>query len=129
MKSLKAIGLTVLFYLTKWVYQVRRSIVGALVRFKVKLQRQSLREAIHEADADKEKTGRKNMVVYNHASGQYEPWQKRLLKAAARSGKNKSNKALTEGRKRELAKQRRQKRLLDSEKVHRIEKRSLYVTD
>jgi hypothetical protein len=130
MKALKAIYLSILFYLAKGWFTIRRAIVGALVRLKVKLQRQSLREAIHGADQDKAQTGRKNMVVYNTASGQYEPWQKQLLKAAARSGKNKSNKALTEGRKRELAKQRRKKRrILDTEKVHRIEKRSLYVTD
>jgi hypothetical protein len=127
MKALKALYLSVLFYAAKGWFTIRRAIVGALVRLKVKLQRQSLREAIHGADQDKAQTGRKNMVVYNTASGQYEPWQKRLLKLAARKDKNTSNKAHTPGRKKMMQKRRR--RILDTEKVHRIEKRSLYVTD
>jgi hypothetical protein len=122
MKSLKAIYLTVLFYLTKWVYQVRRSIVRALVRFKMKLQHQSLRAAIHDADQDKEKTGRKNMVVYNTASGQYEPIQKKLLKRAATA---KEQPAAKNGWRVPKA---RKKTAITPEKVHRIEKRSLYVT-
>jgi hypothetical protein len=102
-------------------------LIRYLLRLRAKLQISSLKEAIHDADKDKEKTGRKNMVVFNTTSGKYEPVQKKLLKAATRVGKNKSNKALTEGRKRMLKQTR--ERAFTNERVKQIEKKSLYVTN
>src|SRR4051812_39496238 len=78
---------------------IRNQVVKYLIRLRSKLHIRSLRTAINGADKDKDLTGRKNMVVFNTASGEYEPLQKRLLKNAARAGKNKSNKAMTPGRK------------------------------
>jgi hypothetical protein len=88
---------------------------------RAKLQIGSLREAIGGADKDKEKTGRKNMVVFNAHSGKYEPIQKKLLKAHANSTKNKSNKAMTEGRKKMMEKK-KPARVIDIDKVKRESK-------
>lgn len=103
-------------------------IVRKLLEMRARLQIRSLGVAIGEADKDKGKTGRKNMVVFNTVSGKYEPIQKKILKRAAEKDKNNSNKAMTEGRKRELAKQKRKKRIIDHDRAKRIEEKSLYVT-
>jgi hypothetical protein len=102
-------------------------LVKKLLALRAKLQIGSLREAIGGADKDKEKTGRKNMVVFNAHSGKYEPIQKKLLKAHANSTKNKSNKAMTEGRKKMMVKK-KPARVIDIDKVKSIEEKSLYVT-
>lgn len=104
----------------------RKRILGWLIRLRSKLQIRSLREAIGEADKNKADTGRKNMVVFNTVSGKYEPLQKRLLKAAANSGKNKNNAAMTDGRKRM---KRKKVRIVEHSGVKNIEKKSLYVTN
>lgn len=105
----------------------RASIIKFLYRLRSKLQIHSLREAINEADKNKEETGRKNMVVFNSHSGKYEPLQKRILKAASRLNRNKSNKAMTEGRKKMM--KAKKSRTFTNDRVKQIEKKSLYVTD
>lgn len=101
-------------------------LIKKLLSLRAKLQLGSLRVAIGEADKDKAKTDRKNMVVFNAYSGKYEPLQKKALKAHANSRKNKSNKAMTEGRKKMMKK--KPARVIDMEKVKQIEEKSLYVT-
>jgi hypothetical protein len=106
--------------------RLRNWTVKRLLKLRAKLQLGSLREAIVQADQDKEKTGRKNMVVFNTTSGKYEPVQKKLLKAASQMGKNRSNKAHTEGRRRML---KHKERAFTPQRVKHIEKKSLYVTN
>lgn len=116
-------------YVMLWPWKKFTSwLVKKLLSLRAKLQITSLKEAIGLADKDKETTGRKNMVVFNAYSGKYEPFQKKALKAVADRDKNKSNKALTPGRKRELARQKRKKRIIDQNRVKRMEEKSLYVT-
>lgn len=103
-------------------------LVKKALALRAKLQISSLKEAIGEADKDKEKTGRKNMVVFNAHSGKYEPLQKKALKTVANATKNKSNKALTDGRRRVLQQTKRKKRIIDTDRVKTIEEKSLYVT-
>lgn len=107
---------------------LRSWIIKRLLALRAKLQIGSLRVAINEADKDKAKTGRKNMVVFNAYSGKYEPLQKKALKVYANATKNKSNKAMTEGRKKAMAQQKRKKRIIDSDRVKTMEEKSLYVT-
>jgi hypothetical protein len=102
----------------KWAYKIR-----------AKLQIATLRTAIAEADKDKAETARKNMVVFNTLTGQFEPIQKKVLKGLSMATKNKNNGALTEGRKRALRMQKKKPRYFTSEKVKETEKKSLYVTD
>lgn len=101
--------------------KIRRWLLG----LKARLQLSTLREAIHEADKDKEETGRKNIVIFNSTEQRFEPIQKRTLKRLSQAGKNKSNKAMTAGRKRVLTVR---KRPMTSSRVKQIEKKSLYVT-
>jgi isochorismate hydrolase len=87
----------------------------------------SLRKAISEADKIKAETGRKVMVVFNAHSGEYEPIQKKLLKKVYKNGRNKRNRALTDG----IVKKRRATKkpgLLSHDRLKQIEKRSPYVT-
>jgi hypothetical protein len=122
MKRIIQLILYPLIWLKVWL-------VRLLVRWRSKLQFGTLRQAIHDADDNKEATGRKNMVVFNSTSGQFEPVQKRMLKNATRAGKNKSNKAMTDGRKRMLAQNKGKKgRVISIDRVKHIEKKSLYVT-
>lgn len=104
----------------------RKRIIQWLLRLRAKLQIQSLRKAIWDADKDKEKTDRKNLVVFNLSTGKYEPIQKKLLKIAANVNKNKNNAAMTEGRKRFMKK--RKERSFDPERIRTMEQKSLYVT-
>lgn len=97
-----------------------------LLKLKGKLHIQSLRQAINNADKDKSATGRKNMVVYNISSGEFEPVQKKLLKTASRVTKNKNNAAQTKGRIK-FAKPTK-KRYINPAKVKQTEQKSLYVT-
>lgn len=114
-------------YVLLWPWKKFTSwLIKKLLSLRAKLQITSLKEAIGLADKDKEKTGRKNMVVFNTYSGKYEPLQKKLLKNAANATKNRSNKAMTEGRKKMLKK--RKARIIDMNRVHQIEEKSLYVT-
>lgn len=103
----------------------KKQIRKGLYRLKTKIQFQSLREAIHDADKDKGKTGRKNIVVYNTTQSAFEPIQKRQLKAVANYRKNKSNKAMTPGRKKMM---KQNTRMISMSRVKNIESKSLYVT-
>lgn len=116
---LAAIGIVLLL-----IRIFRPAIIKWLYRLRARLHIQSLRQAISDADGDKEQTQRKNMVVYNTAIKEFEPLQKQLLKAAERAGKNKNNAKMTDGRKRVL---KRKKKLLQQD-VKMMEKKSLYVT-
>jgi hypothetical protein len=110
-----------MFFLTPLLF-LRNWIVKKLLAFRAKLQISSLRAAIGEADKDKEKTGRKNMVVFNTVSGKYEPIQKKLLKKAANA---KEQSAVKNGFR---AKKAKKKTSITSERVKQIEEKSLYVT-
>lgn len=105
----------------------KKAIVKWLFGLRARLQLRSLRNAIVKADHEKEKTGRKNMVVFNTVGGGFEPISKRLLKTAERAGKNNSNKKMTPGRKR-VVKMRGPKKKVLNMPVTEIEKKSLYVT-
>jgi hypothetical protein len=106
---------------------IKSLIVKRLLRMRARLQMGTLRHAIHDADDDKKKTGRKNMVVFNSTGGKFEPVQKKMLKKAANLTKNKSNKAMTKGRKKML-KGKKNGRVINMDRVKQIEEKSLYVT-
>jgi hypothetical protein len=116
----------ILFWLSAPFRWIRVKIIQFLLRKRAKLQMGTLRHAIHDADDNKKETGRKNMVVFNTHSGHFEPMQKKLLKQVAKAGKNKSNKAMTDGRKKMMKK--KPARVIDMERVKHIEEKSLYVT-
>jgi hypothetical protein len=86
----------------------------------------SLRDAIGKADADKQKTGRKNIVVFNNASGAYEPLQKRLMKTAHRVQKGNGQPAQTKYRKKHPNKIKPSRFTVD--RIHQLENKSAYVT-
>lgn len=100
----------------KWAYKMR-----------AKLNIHSLRTAIEDADKNKQKTGRKTMVVFNTSTGSYEPLEKKILKAASNAGKRKNNSAMTEGRKRMM--NAKKERVFTPERVKQIQQKSLYVTN
>lgn len=91
------------------------SVFGRVVKFLLKIkskhQLETLRTAIHAADSDKEKTGRKNMVIYNSTTKKFEPVQKKILKQVSK-----------------IQKQKGIKRTMKSQRIKQIEKKSLYVT-
>lgn len=113
-------------YILRPFVLLKRRLIKSLLKLRAKLQIGSLREAIAGADKNKTETGRKNMVVFNTYSGKYEPIQKKVLKVASNASKNKSNKAMTDGRKKMM--KQRKARVIDIDRVHQIEKKSLYVT-
>lgn len=102
----------------------RHRIIKYLLRLRVKVRISSLRGAIHEADENKEKTGRKNMVIQK-PDGFFETVQKRRMKAASNLTKNKNNAKLTPGRKKFMKKK---ERLFEPGRLKEIENKSLYVT-
>lgn len=85
-------------------------IIQFFLKMKMKHTFGTLREAIHNADADKSRTGRKNIVVYNTDSGCFEPVQKKKLKQLVAFNKRKKDHSF------------------NSKRVKLIEKKSLYVT-
>lgn len=105
----------------------RKPIIKYLLRIRVKVRMASLREAIHDADANKEKTGRKNLVIQK-PDGFFEPVQKRLMKVASNASKNKNNAKMTPGRKKFMSKK-KQDRLFKPERLKEIEEKSLYATN
>jgi hypothetical protein len=105
------------------IFRVR--IVRWLLKVRAGLKIHSLRRAIRAADKDKAETQRKNIVVLNTSSGEFEPLTKRLLKVAEKKGKNNSNAKLTEFRKKNF----KRKRKYLNQSVNEIEKKSLYVTN
>jgi hypothetical protein len=124
MKALVKMIVRILLIPFLWI---KRLIVKRLLRLRARLQMGTLRQAIHDADDDKKNTGRKNMVIFNSTSGKFEPLQKKMLKSAANLTKNKSNKAMTEGRKK-MMKKKKISRVINTQRVKQIEKKSLYVT-
>jgi len=116
---------SIIFFIAAFIF--RKQLVSQLLKLKGKLHIHSLRKAINDADADKEETGRKNMVVFNTTTGEFEPVQKKLLKTAAKVTKNKNNAARTKGRVK-FAKPVK-KRYITTERVNKTEKNSLYVTN
>lgn len=108
------------------LYIFRNSIRKWAYQKKTTMQLGTLRGAIHAADDNKEKTGRKNMVIFNSTQSSFEPIQKKQLKAITKFGKNTSNKAMTKGRKKMMDNKKR--RSVSVERSKQIEKSSLYVT-
>jgi len=104
----------------------RKQIGKWLVKINASLKIRSLRQAISEADDNKDNTGRKTIVVYNATSGEYETIEKKILKKASYSNRNKNNAKLTPGRKKF---KKDKTRAFSDERVKTIEKKSLYVTN
>lgn len=115
---------TVIVSIATALYIARFKIRNYLHHLSIKMQLGTLRTAIHDADDDKAKSKRKNIVVFNTDSKSFEPVQKRLLKFVA---KNKVQKEVPDGYRRPAA-YRKKKRPLDLNRVKEIEKESLYVT-
>lgn len=114
------------------VHLFRGPLVKYLTKLRGKLHIQSLRDAIGAADKDKAKTGRKNMVVLNSTSGQFESVQKRQLKILTGSRKNKSNASMTKHRKKRggmVLTQSRKEKILAGSDIKTIQQKSLYVTN
>ena len=111
------------------IWMFKQPIIKWLLSMRYKLSLHSLRGAIHDADANKEKTGRKNIVVYNSTSREYETIQKKQLKTVANGLKNKNNAAMTPGRKRNVKLNGKGKtRFIDPQRIKKTEEKSLYVT-
>ena len=104
----------------------KKPIISYLLRLRVKIRMVSLREAIHEADDDKAKTMRKNMVVQK-PDGFFETIQKSKMKALDNATKNKNNAQMTPGRRKFMAK--KKERLFEPERIKEIENKSLYATN
>lgn len=85
----------------------------------------SLRGAIHGADADKAETDKKNIVILNSTTNEFEPVRKVVLKRIAAANRNTNNAAQTKFRKRNPSGKARK---LDPARISKIEKASLYVT-
>lgn len=118
------------------IFVFKKQIIGYLHRLRGKLHVQSLREAIIDADKDKAKTGRKNIVVMNTASGAFEPVQKRLLKFLSNKNKGDGDTGRVKvrrknGRVKVVARKKPKviNKTVTAERVHQIEKKSLYVTN
>lgn len=92
------IGLLLLF---------RKQVRALAYRMTSPLRTHSLRQAIADADADKNKTNRKNIVVFNSTTQQFETVQKKQLKQLVKSKAVKS---------------------LNWDRVKLIEKKALYAT-
>lgn len=122
MSNIIIISLLILTAIAALVIVFKQKIIALLVSFKNKLFIKSLRHAINDADADKDKTGRKNMIVWNTASQQFEPIQKKQLKKMATIKKQPS---VQNGYRVPKAKK---VTSLTTSVVKKTEKRSLYVT-
>jgi hypothetical protein len=127
MKIIKRILAFITIVLLVPLFKARLWIIKKLLQLRAKLQIGSLRDAIGDADKNKETTGRKNMVVFNTTSGKYEPIQKKQLKVIAKVSKNKSNKSMTPGRVKMMKASK--PRVIDTNRIKNIEKKSLYVTN
>jgi hypothetical protein len=120
----------------KWVLKiinlVRFAIVNKLWKIKARLNVVSLRMAIDQADKSQAMTGRKMIVIFNSSSMEYEAVEKQTLKAVANIKKVNGQPAHTKYRKRNaeniVAGSRAKIGSITHHRVHRIEKRSLYVT-
>jgi len=105
----------------------RKQLRNKLLYWRQRLKVRSLRAAIKKANKIKDETNRKAIVVMNLGSGEYEAVTKKDLKQVSEIGKNKSNKAMTEGRKKYMKK--RKPGRITAARVKQIEKKSLYVTN
>lgn len=96
----------------------------------VSLKLHTLRQAIKDADKDKSISGRKNIVVYNTTKKEFEPIQKKILKAGA--SVNRGKKSVEGARKRsdgsKIATNGNGGRLVTYERIKTLEKNSLYAT-
>lgn len=101
----------------------RNKIRMRVIRLSHKLKMQTLRQAINDADKDKAKTGRKNIVVYDTDTQEYRTTQKKLLKSAANA---KERLATPNGFRRPPAKKLTP---LSHERVRTIERKSPYATN
>jgi len=119
---------TVLVTIVTLGYHFRTKIRKKLYQMSMKMQLGSLRTAIHDADKNKEESQRKNIVVFNSSSKNFEPVQKRLLKFVAKSGKGNSNAKQTKYRKRYTPGKKRKNETITADRIKVIEKQSLYVT-
>lgn len=103
---------------------LRDFLIMQLLRLRAKMQIGSLRDAIKEADRLSLSTGRKHLVVYNKATGEYEAIEKQLLKAA-----HKRRKMVTANDRRQRNKEDMgSNRGMKLSRVKEIEKRSVYGT-
>lgn len=97
-----------------------------LLKLRSKLRLASLREAIEKADENKSRNGRKNIVVFNNVSGNFEPIEKRAMKRLKSKHQGNGSPKQTDYRKK------RQKNLKPSrftnELIHHLENKSAYVT-
>ena len=114
----------IIFRLINWI---RSLLSKRLVKLRSRLRMDSLREAIGSADENKEKTGRKNIVVFNNHSGSYEALQKKLLKTAHNKQKANGQPAQTKYRKKRPKKVKASR--FTNDRVHHLEKKSAYVTN
>lgn len=105
------------------VYVQRFRIRKWLGRMSIKLQLGSIRNAIIEADKDKDATKRKNIVVFNTDTKKFEPAQKRLLKFVS---KNKKQKKVPNGYRQPKSYRTNN---VSVSRVKEIEKESVYVTN
>lgn len=94
----------------------RKHILAWAHRKSIALKMRTLRKAIIDADNDKQKTGRKNIVVYNSTKQEYEAVQKKLLKVAAYRTRNNGSKS------------NKRNRIIKHEQFKSIENKSLYAT-
>lgn len=116
------ISLFIITVLAFLIVKFKKNIRSWAYGISLKLQLKTLRGAIAAADADKEKTGRKNMVVYNTTTKSFEPMQKKALKHAAKA---KVQEEVKKGFRQPKAKK---VTPIKSQRVRVIEKKSLYVT-
>lgn len=101
----------------------KKHIRAWLLKIRAKLKIQSLRKAINEADSDKKQTQRKNIVVFNALSGQFEAVPKKNLKRLA--GKKIQPIVQSGYRQKKAVKA----SSISKKQVKQTEKKSLYVTN
>lgn len=114
----------------------KKQIAGWFFRMRGKLHVASLRNAIIDADKDKAKTGRKNIVVVNSTQGAFEPAQKRLLKFLSSKNKGEGDTGRVKVRRKngrvKVVGRKQPKRInktLTTEHIKIVEEKSLYVTN
>ncbi len=105
--------------------KARLMVVNKLWKFKARLNVVSLRMAIEQADKIQAATGRKMIVIFNSDKMEYEAVEKQMLKSIANNRKVKGQPKQTDYRKKQGE---RKPGSITHHRVHRIERRSLYVT-
>jgi hypothetical protein len=117
--------MTIIKLYRRLVQWIRKKLYKQLRKLRSKLRMDSLREAIAKADENKQKTGRKTIVVFNNHAGTYEALEKKLLKHVARRHQVNGQPAKTKYRKK-YARGVKQGRFTD-DRVKTLEKKSAYV--